>query len=264
MPTLTPKVAGGLVTYSIFGVRLDEVGSVQELRRICGGFLDGSRTARVFTPNPEILLLARSDPGYAEVLRSADLALADGTGVAVVRWLKRGRAVRRWPGVDLGALLLHLAAERGASVAFVGGTPAVAERAAERWRGTLPGLELRTFGAGLEFDETGAARSDEDDARLVEEIAAAGPAIVLVALGAPKQERWIVRHADAFPTARITAGVGGSLDMWAEHLPRAPKAFRRLGLEWAWRLFLEPSRWRRVVRATIVFPAYALLDRSRA
>jgi N-acetylglucosaminyldiphosphoundecaprenol N-acetyl-beta-D-mannosaminyltransferase len=252
------------VTYSIFGVRLDEVASVQELRGICGEFLDGTRTARVFTPNPEILLHARSNPAYAEVLRSADLALADGTGITVVGLLRRGRVVRRWPGVDLGAMLLRLAAERGTSVGFVGGTRTVAARAAARWRSSLPGLELRTFGAGLEFDETGATRSDEDEARLVETIAAAEPAILLVALGAPKQERWIARHADDFPTVRIMAGVGGSLDMWAEELPRAPQAFRNLGLEWAWRLFLEPSRWRRVVRATLVFPAHALLDRPRA
>ena len=252
------------MTYSIFGVRLDEVASVDELRRICVRLLDGSRTARVFTPNPEILLLARSDPGYAAVLRSADLALADGTGVAIVRVLKTGRIVRRWPGVDLGALLLRLAAERGASVAFVGGSAEVADRAAARWRSFLPGLEIHTFGAGVDFDATGAARSTEDETRLAEAIGAAAPAIVLVALGAPKQERWIARHADDFPTVLIMAGVGGSLDMWAEHLPRAPKAFRRLGLEWAWRLFLEPSRWRRILRATIVFPAYALLDRAPA
>lgn len=252
------------MTFSIFGVRLDEVGSVQDLGRICGAFLDGSRTARVFTPNPEILLLARTDTDYADVLRSADLALADGTGVAIVGWLKRGRVVRRWPGVDLGAMLLRLAAQRGATAAFVGGTTEVADRAAERWRSALPGLELRTFAAGLEFDDAGTARPEEDDARLVESIAAARPAILLVALGAPKQERWIARHADDFPTVRIMAGVGGSLDMWAEHLPRAPETFRRFGLEWAWRLFLEPRRWRRVVRATIVFPAYALFDRARA
>jgi N-acetylglucosaminyldiphosphoundecaprenol N-acetyl-beta-D-mannosaminyltransferase len=251
------------VAYSIFGVRLDEVASADELRMICGRLLDGSRTARVFTPNPEILLLARSDREYAEVLRSADLALADGTGLAIVRLLRSGRIVRRWPGVDLGALLLRLAAEREASVAFVGGTAEVPDRAAARWRSSLPGLEIHTFAAGVDFDATGAARSTRDEARLVEAIAAAAPAIVLVALGAPKQERWIVRHADAFPTVRIMAGVGGSLDMWAGQLPRAPRAFRGLGLEWAWRLFLEPSRWRRILRATIVFPAYALLDPPR-
>lgn len=251
------------MAYSMFGVRLDEVASADELRMICGRLLDGSRTARVFTPNPEILLLARSDRQYAEVLRSADLALADGTGLAIVRLLRSGRIVRRWPGVDLGALLLRLAAEREASVAFVGGTAEVPDRAAARWRSSLPGLEIHTFGAGVDFDATGAARSTRDEARLVEAIAAAAPAIVLVALGAPKQERWIVRHADDFPTVRIMAGVGGSLDMWAGQLPRAPRAFRGLGLEWAWRLFLEPSRWRRILRATIVFPAYALLDPPR-
>ena len=245
----------------IFGVRLDELASVEQLRGIATGFLDGDRTFRIFTPNPEILLHAREDTDYADVLRSADLALPDGTGVAIVQALRNRRSVRRWPGVEIAALLLRLAAERGETVAFVGGTPEVAERSAARWR-ALPGLKVVTAGAGVTIGEDGLASPTDREDEIVEAIRSAAPTIVLVGLGAPKQERWIERHADDFPSVRIMIGVGGAFDMWAGSKRRAPRAFRTLGLEWLWRLALEPRRLPRILRATVVFPVLALFDRT--
>jgi len=249
------------VASPIFGVRVDELETVDELRALTTGFLDGDRAFRIFTPNPEILLRARSDAAYADVLRSADLALPDGTGVTLVQTLRGGRSVRRWPGVEISAFLVRLAAERGETVAFVGGGPDVAERAAARWR-TLPGLNVVVAGAGVEVDEDGSARPAERDDEMVDTIRSASPAIVLVGLGAPKQERWIARHADAFPSVRIMIGVGGAFDMWAGSRRRAPRAFRTLGLEWLWRLALEPWRLPRIIRATVVFPVLAVFDRT--
>jgi N-acetylglucosaminyldiphosphoundecaprenol N-acetyl-beta-D-mannosaminyltransferase len=249
------------VASPIFGVRLDELDTVDQLRAVTTGFLDGDRTARIFTPNPEILLRARSDAAYADVLRSADLALPDGTGVTLVQTLRDGRSVRRWPGVEIAAFLVRLAAERGETVAFIGGAPDVAERAAARWR-TLPGSKVVVAGAGVEVDEDGSARPAERDDEMVDAIRSAAPAIVLVGLGAPKQERWIARHADAFPSVRVMIGVGGAFDMWAGSRRRAPRAFRTLGLEWLWRLALEPRRLPRIIRATVVFPVLAVFDRT--
>jgi N-acetylglucosaminyldiphosphoundecaprenol N-acetyl-beta-D-mannosaminyltransferase len=245
----------------IFGVRLDELASVEQVRGVATGFLDGDRAFRIFTPNPEILLFAREDTEYADVLRSADLALPDGTGVAIVQTLRNGRSVRRWPGVEIAALLLRLAAERGETVAFVGGTPEVAERSAARWR-ALPGLKVVTAGAGATIGEDGLAQPTDREDEIVEAIRSASPTIVLVGLGAPKQERWIERHADDFPSVRIMIGVGGAFDMWAGSKRRAPRAFRTLGLEWLWRLALEPRRLPRILRATVVFPVLALFDRT--
>ena len=245
----------------IFGVRLDELETVDQLRSVTTGFLDGDRAFRIFTPNPEILLRAREDTGYADVLRSADLALPDGKGVTLVQTLRDGRTVRRWPGVEIAAFLVRLAAERGETVAFVGGAPDVAERAAARWR-TLPGLKVVVAGAGVVVDEDGSTRPSERDDEMVDTIRSAAPAIVLVGLGAPKQERWIARHADAFPSVRVMIGVGGAFDMWAGSKRRAPRAFRTLGLEWLWRLALEPRRLPRIIRATVVFPFLALFDRT--
>jgi N-acetylglucosaminyldiphosphoundecaprenol N-acetyl-beta-D-mannosaminyltransferase len=245
----------------IFGVRLDELETVDQLRSVTTGFLDGDRTCRIFTPNPEILLRARSNAAYADVLRSADLALPDGTGVTLVQTLRDGRSVRRWPGVEIAAFLVRLAAERGETVAFVGGAPNVAERAAARWR-ILPGLRVVVAGAGVEVDEDGSAQHAEREDEMTDAIRSAAPAIVLVGLGAPKQERWIMRHADAFPSVRVMIGVGGAFDMWAGSRRRAPRAFRTLGLEWLWRLALEPRRLPRIIRATVAFPVLAVFDRA--
>jgi N-acetylglucosaminyldiphosphoundecaprenol N-acetyl-beta-D-mannosaminyltransferase len=252
------RPAGG----SIFGVRLDDLPSREALRAGLAGLLDGPRGARVFTPNPEILLLAYRDPSYATVLRSASLSPPDGAGVALVQTLRRRRRLRRWPGVDIGAVILRLAAERGERVAFVGGSGGVAERAAARWRAALPGLAIAVAGDGVAVADDGRVGDATLEAGLLEAVRAASPAIVLVGLGAPKQERWIDAHAADLPDVKVFVGVGGAFDMWSGRLRRAPAALRRAGLEWAWRLVLEPSRLPRIVRATVVFPFRALTDRA--
>jgi N-acetylglucosaminyldiphosphoundecaprenol N-acetyl-beta-D-mannosaminyltransferase len=247
----------------IFGVRLDELRSEAELRETFEDFLGGDRAYRVFTPNPEILLRARTDPAFAEVLNSADLALPDGTGVALIGSLRARRRVRRWPGIEVGAALVRLAADREVPVAFFGGADGAAEGAAERWRARHPGVRIVTIGGGSPIGEDGWAVAEADDRSLSDELRAADPAIVLVGLGSPKQERWIAEHAARLPSARIVIGIGGAFDMWAGRLRRAPTGLRRLGLEWAWRLALEPRRLPRIVRATVVFPFRALTERAR-
>jgi N-acetylglucosaminyldiphosphoundecaprenol N-acetyl-beta-D-mannosaminyltransferase len=246
---------------SIFGVELHEVPSDAQVRERLRAFLDGDRAAQVFTPNPEILLRARRDPGYAEILNGGDLALPDGTGVAIVLSMRERRAVRRWPGVELAATLLRIAAERGDRVAFLGSAPGVAERAIARWRSVAPALDAVAVAPGVLVGHDGVGVTDEDETATIEAIRRAEPAIVLVGLGAPKQERWIARHAGAFPSVRILMGVGGAFDMWAGRFQRAPGVMHRLGLEWAWRLALEPTRLPRIVNAVVVFPLRVFADR---
>jgi N-acetylglucosaminyldiphosphoundecaprenol N-acetyl-beta-D-mannosaminyltransferase len=243
-------------------VRLHDLPSEDRLRQVCEGFLDGERTFRIFTPNPEILLHAREDRTYADVLNTADLSLPDGIGVAILQSVRSRSRVRRWPGVEIGVALLGLAAERGATVVFFGGAAGSADRAAERWRGRLPGLRVEVVGSGSVIGEDGRAPSAVREAELVEQIRGIAPAIVLVGLGAPKQERWVARHQGDLPSVRIVMGVGGAFEIWAGRLRRAPRLLRRVGLEWAWRLALEPHRLPRIVRATIVFPFRALTDRA--
>jgi len=225
-------------------------------------FLDGDATRRVFTPNPEILLYAREHPDFKALLNHADLALPDGAGVAVVQLLRTGRRIRRWPGVDVAEAAVRLAAARGDPVMFVGGGGDVGRRAAARWQAKLPGLSVKAAGAEVRIGEDGVAVSTEEGRALIDAIRTAAPRVVLVAFGAPKQERWIDRYSAEIPSARIMLGVGGTLDMWAGRFSRAPRLMHRLGLEWAWRLAQQPSRLPRIARATMVFPWRALRERA--
>jgi len=245
----------------IFGVRLHERTSTSDVRRTLGAFLDGGTTRRVFTPNPEILLYARDHPDFAALLNGADLALPDGAGIALVQLLRHRRRVRRWPGIDLAELAIRQAAARGDRVMLVGGEGDAGPRAAARWRREVPGLAVEAAGSGVSIGEGGAATSPQEGRRLIESIRAAAPQVVLVALGAPKQERWIDHHAEDIPSARIMVGVGGALDVWGGGLRRAPRPFHALGLEWLWRLAQQPRRLPRIVRATLVFPWLALRER---
>ncbi len=162
------------MTSYIFGVRLDDAPS-EGLREVLERFLDGDRTSRIFTPNPEILLRARDDPAYAEVMNTADLALPDGTGVAMVEMLRQRRRVPRWPGVEIGGMLLRMAADRGATVVFFGGSTEAAERAADRWRRALPGVRIELVGTGATVTEDGIAWPAHSDADLTRAIDAGAP-----------------------------------------------------------------------------------------
>jgi len=248
------------VSPSIFGVRLDRVLTRQELENTCERFLAGERVHCIFTPNPEILVQARSDPSYAALLNTADLLLPDGVGILLVQSLRRQVPVRRWPGTDSAEVILDLMARNAGTVLLLGGRAEVATTAAERLRQKWPGLRIETAGEGVPFGPEGMAVSPDDEALVGRRIEEVKPQVVLVGLGAPKQERWIERHAGSFPSVRLMMGLGGAMDMWAGRLPRAPKTVRSLGLEWLWRLALQPRRLPRVIRATVVFPLRALSE----
>jgi N-acetylglucosaminyldiphosphoundecaprenol N-acetyl-beta-D-mannosaminyltransferase len=246
------------VPTTIFGVRLHQLPSPKSVRAVCEGFLDDARAHCVFTPNPEILLYAREHPDYAALLNEADLALPDGFGIVLVNFLRRRTGTRKWAGIDVASLILRLAAERAARVMFLGGREGIGDRAAARWRAEIPGLDVLSVGDNVAFGEDGVAVLSQDESALEEQIRDSEPAVILVSIGHPKQERWIARHRRAVPSARIMMGVGGALDVWGGRLSRAPLWLRSIGLEWLWRLLQEPTRLPRILRATIEFPVRAL------
>ena len=154
--------------------------------------------------------------------------------------------------------LLAIAADEGVGAVFFGGPAGVTERAAARWRQRLPALRLDVVGAGSAIGLDG--ETVDGGAELLDGLRSIDPAVVLVGLGAPKQERWIDRHAGALPGTKVLMGVGGAFDIWAGDLPRAPRWLRGAGLEWAWRLALQPRRLPRIFRATVVFLVRAATD----
>lgn len=211
----------------------------------------------ILTANPEILLTAKRRPEYWQTLRQTDLRLVDGVGLQYIGRLFRAAPVRL-SGVDLAENILEHAEVRGWRVAFVGGAVGVADRAAWNIRRRYPTLRIIAEHGGVIDDRgEGDAAAEEAAHRLTLE----SPEVLLVAFGHPKQEAWIRRRMTEFPSVRVVVGVGGTFDYWAETHVRAPHWMRRIGLEWVWRLFCEPKRWKRIIDAVLFFPVLAIRDR---
>jgi len=221
----------------ILGVRVDAVTFDQALRRIEAFIADG-RPHQLVTVNPEFVMTAQSDAEFRDIINRSALALPDGVGVW---WASRrlGRPLpERIPGVDLVERLAALAAERGYRLYLLGAMPGVARRAAEVLRARYPGLVIAGTYAG--------SPRVEDEADIVARVRAARPDVLLVAYGAPAQDRWIARNLDRLGVP-VCIGVGGSFDYIAGVHPRAPRWLRQLGLEWLHRLVTQPWRWRRML-----------------
>lgn len=228
---------------SVFGVPI-EGGSIAQLLV----FLASRTSTWIVTANPENLLTAREHPSYHDALCAADYRTVDGIGLWFVL-RARGFRVVRVTGVDLAERLLQEASVRGFRVAFFGGDPGVAAEAAEVWRRRIPALVVHGWSGGrIREDGSEDGKTWEDR----EAILAWKPDLLLCAFGGggTKQEVWIAKHRGTFLGIRAIIGVGGAFDMWTGRLRRAPKVFRMLGLEWLWRWILEPSRARRMWRAT--------------
>ena len=202
----------------------------------------GDRAARVFTPNPEMLLLANDDPSFAETLRSADLLLPDGIGILVGARVCGKHLPERLTGIDSAEWLLSFAAKHSLRVFLLGGQPGVAEDAARSLRKKIPLLEIAGTHHGY-FDK---ATDSPETQSLLGVLQKTKPDLLFVCFGAPAQERWIAEHADAIPSLRLCMGLGGALDVWSGRVRRAPKLVQKCGLEWLWRTISEPKRIKRV------------------
>ena len=189
----------------------------------------GQQTEKYFivTPNPELLVIADNNPKYKDILNRAKLALADGLGVVWGARLLGNPLKERIHGVDLLERLCSGIAKQPITVGFLGAGPNVAEKTSECLIKKYPGLKV-SF-ASQEWNES--LKSKKTD-------------ILFIAFGSPKQELWIAEHISSIP-AKVLIGVGGAFDFISGRVPRAPRFLRRLGLEWLFRLVIQPWRIKR-------------------
>ncbi len=195
------------------------------------------RGAHVVTLNAEMAVQAEQNEALAAVIRRAELVIPDGAGV--VLYLRfRGKRVQRCPGIELAeALLRQVAAlDRSYPIFFYGGKPGVSQAAAACWQQQY-GLTIATQHGYLSGDE---------QQQLCLMLHQQQPRLILVGLGVPRQEFWIAEHRHLCPNA-IWIGVGGSFDIWSGSKSRAPDWFCDNHLEWIYRLYQEPWRWRRML-----------------
>ena len=192
----------------------------------------------VVTLNAEMTMQAEQSDRLARIIQAAELIIPDGAGI--VLYLKLyGKQVQRRPGIELAEGLLHqFGTDDLGSVFFYGGQPGVAEQAAQLWQQTLPNLPFAGTQHGF--------LKPEEQADFDQRLKNLEPALILVGLGVPRQEFWIEEHRHLCPNA-IWIGVGGSFDIWAGTKERAPAFFRNNHLEWLYRLYQEPWRWRRMM-----------------
>ena len=193
------------------------------------------------TPNPEFILAAGKDEEFRRVLNSADLVLADGIGVVYSAKIKGTPLKGRVPGIEFAADMLSCLSQRGGRLYLLGAKPGVAEEAGRRIAEQYPGVTLCGAQDGYFQDE---------EAALLK-VAAARPDLLFVCLGAPKQEKWMARWGK-HTGARLAIGLGGALDVFAGRAERAPESWRKLGLEWAYRLKKEPQRAGRMAKLPLV------------
>lgn len=231
----------------LFGIAFDDL-CLPEAVEEALGLISERRAAYVVTPNPEIVLDARKNPAQMEAIRGASLILPDGVGIICASRILGRELKNRLPGVDFASALMARMAENGQSVYLLGAKPGVAELAGQKLTGRYPGLRL----AGT---HDGYFAPEENDA-IVAAINEAEPDLLLVCLGAPKQELWMQSNAQRLQ-AGLMAGLGGSLDVFAGKAERAPQAWCDHGLEWLYRLIREPKRIRRMIRLPGILAAAA-------
>ena len=232
-------------SFSIFGIPIS-LASRGEVRDIIKRWLAGNAFHRIATVGPEFLLRARRSKRFHANLLRADLCVADGIGVTIAGWLF-GKHVERFPGADMLHEILKEAEKRNLSIFLAIKKDGLSSF--DEIRIALLKKYQRLKVTGGEF----ALLSNNQQSTI-------NSSIVFCNFGAPEQEYFLESLRGRSEHVRLVMGVGGAFDFLTGKLPRAPRLLRMLGIEWFWRLLAQPSRWRRIFRAVIVFPCLVLWD----
>lgn len=207
---------------------------------------DASKPGCILAVNPEKIIALRKDDWLLGFFRKAALLIPDGIGAVWAARSLSGATVGRVPGADLMQNLCAKAAEKGYKVFFYGAKEEVSA-------GSVEILKRRYLGLNVVGRRNGYVPPDKM-AELIAEINASEAQILFIALGSPRQEKWVAQYGDQLQV-KVIQGIGGTLDTITGHVKRAPIAWQRLNLEWCYRLLKEPKRFKR----QIFLPVFALM-----
>lgn len=224
-------------TANILGVTFDNI----TLKDAVDAAMDQIRSGKkgyVVTPNPEIVYAAIQDPVFRDIVNRASFVLPDGIGVIYAARILGVPLSGKVPGIDFADALMYRMSQEGMRLFLLGAKPGVAQKAAENLTRKYPGLVIAGVHDGY----------FQDDQQAIDAVKAAGSAdVMFTCLGAPKQERFMAGHLQELPVT-LSCGLGGSLDVFAGVVQRAPEFFIRLNLEWLYRLLKQPSRIGRMMK----------------
>ncbi len=241
----------------LFGLSIDNTLLASAARDLVQAAIDKRHTRVVFV-NAHVVNETQKSAAYHATIASADRLYADGSGMAIAARICEQPLADNVNGTDLFALLCREAVANSVTIFLLGGKPGVAAAAAQT---------IADFGMGQAIAGTHHgyfAPGSADETRVIEMINASGAGVVLVGFGVPLQDEWVQRHA-ARLNAPVIAGVGGLFDFFSGAVSRSPKFMRSMGMEWVWRLALEPRRMaRRYLVGNVVFLAHAVKQRATA
>ena len=226
-----------MVRTDVLGIGFDDKSADESVSQACE-IIRENKKAYIVTPNPEIVWICRQNEDLRHAINGAYLVLPDGIGIILgARILGVPLRCGRVPGIEFATSLFDEMAKSGRSVFLLGSKPGIAEEAGEKLAVKHPGLIIAGSADGY----------FTDDESIIARINAGNPDVLLVCLGSPKQEMWMAQNIGRLNT-HICAGLGGSLDVFAGKVSRAPVFFQKLGLEWFYRLICEPRRIKRMIK----------------
>jgi N-acetylglucosaminyldiphosphoundecaprenol N-acetyl-beta-D-mannosaminyltransferase len=234
----------------ILGIKVDSVDTSELLLKV-KEFVLSKRPHQIAYVNVDCVNKSRSDPEYKDILESADLIYADGMAVVWASRLTSRPLHERVTAADFLPDLCRLCVDNNFSIYFLGGEEGVAQKAVNSMKELVPAVNIVGYHKGY-FES-------DDEERVINEIKDKKPDILLVGLGVPTQEKWIRKHFDTL-NVPVVWGVGALFDYFAGKVRRAPVWMRDRGLEWLFRLILEPSRlWKRYLIGNLAFLVRAFI-----
>lgn len=223
---------------NIAGINIDDITMSQAIERVYEFIASGQNHA-IYTPNAEIMMEGITSKKLKSILNDADMLVADGAGVVLASKILGKKVAEKVSGFDLVKNLLVSSKERPIKFFLFGGKPGIPEAAKSNISRDYPGAEVVGLRDGY-FKQ-------EEIPSIIEQINNSGAEVLLVCLGAPKQEEWIEKNKDKLKI-KVSIGVGGTMDVLAGNVKLAPDFFRNNGLEWMYRLYKEPWRFKRMLR----------------
>jgi N-acetylglucosaminyldiphosphoundecaprenol N-acetyl-beta-D-mannosaminyltransferase len=256
-----------IIKINILGIQIDKI-TFQEVLNKIEFFLKSNDNHYITTVNPEMVIAAQKDKEFKDILNKADISVPDGIGIlwaskflsnkhcytvtlmklfisglSLIFYPKYCRQIlpERISGVNLIYKICQKFQNSDYSIFFLGAKNNVAEKTARKLKEKFPNLKI----AGTD--------STLNNENIIQKINQAKPNILFIALGAPKQEKWIAENLEKLSSVKLAIGVGGTFDFISGKIKRAPNFVRRIGLEWLWRFILQPWRAKRIFTATVVF-----------
>ncbi|OPJ55246.1 WecB/TagA/CpsF family glycosyltransferase [Alkalithermobacter paradoxus] len=230
---------------NVLGVKVHRVTMSDAVNRVIS-FLENKQKSIVYTPNSEIIMECQTNEKLSLAMKEADLVIPDGIGIVLASKIIKKPLSERVTGIDLMEKILNYANEKGKSIFILGGRPGVAQKCGENILKRYPNIKLKGTHHGYFKGQHIGMENHSEEVQVLELINYLKPDILFVAFGAPKQELWIQRYKDELD-AKLFMGVGGSVDVYAGEVKRAPKIYQNLGLEWFYRLVKEPWRYKRMM-----------------